>query len=285
MVDDEPRAAAAVGRRTSERCRSAEMPAGVESARFVHRVLEATDFAAADLDAELAARIAEVAGAARGRDRRPGGGGRRAARRDRDAARAAARRRCGCATWRAPTGSTSSTFELPLAGGDEPTGALALDAIARRPARALAAGDPLAGYADRLADRALRRDVRGYLTGSIDLVVRAGDRFAVLDYKTNWLGAPGEALTAWHYRPAALAAEMERAHYGLQALLYRSRCTATCAGGCPATTPSATSPACCYLFLRGMTGARRRPAPCGVFAWRPPGALVEALSDVLERGR
>ena len=36
--------------------------------------------------------------------------------------------------------------------------------------------------------------VRGYLTGSIDLVLRAGDRFAVVDYKTNWLGGPGEEL-------------------------------------------------------------------------------------------
>jgi exodeoxyribonuclease V beta subunit len=24
--------------------------------------------------------------------------------------------------------------------------------------------------------------------------------------------------------------------------------------------------------------------PCGVFAWRPPGVLVEALSDVFDRG-
>jgi hypothetical protein len=30
-----------------------------------------------------------------------------------------------------------------------------------------------------------------------------------------------------------------------------------------------------YLFLRGMTGAG------GVFAWHPPGELVEALSEAL----
>ena len=63
--------------------------------------------------------------------------------------------------------------------------------------------------------------MRGYLTGSIDLVLRRRrDRFAIADYKTNWLAAPGEALTAWHHRPAALVAEMERSHYALQALLY-----------------------------------------------------------------
>jgi exodeoxyribonuclease V beta subunit len=42
-----------------------------------------------------------------------------------------------------------------------------------------------------------------------------------------------------------------------------------------------------YLFVRGMVGAET-PAvdgtPCGVFAWRPPAALVEELSDVLDRG-
>ena len=97
-------------------------------------------------------------------------------------------------------------FELPLAGGDAPTGRLALDAIAAVLRAHLPPGDPLAGYADRLADPALRRTVRGYLTGSIDLVVRTGGGFAIADYKTNWLAPPGEELSAWHHRPAALAA-------------------------------------------------------------------------------
>ena len=42
-----------------------------------------------------------------------------------------------------------------------------------------------------------------------------------------------------------------------------------------------------YLFVRGMTGAATPTvdgAPCGVFAWQPPKALVEALSDVLDQG-
>jgi exodeoxyribonuclease V beta subunit len=40
-----------------------------------------------------------------------------------------------------------------------------------------------------------------------------------------------------------------------------------------------------YLFIRGMTGPDTPVvdgSPCGVFAWRPPAALVEALSDVLD---
>ena len=171
-------------------------------------------------------------------------------------------------------------FELPLVGGDDPTGALALDAIAD----ALRGGEPaagLTGYADRLADPLLRRDVRGYLTGSIDLVVRAGDRFAVLDYKTNWLGAPGEQLTARHYGADALAAAMERSHYGLQALLYLVALHRYLRWRLPGYDPERNLAGAGYLFLRGMTG----DAGAGVFAWRPPGAVVERLSDVLERGR
>jgi exodeoxyribonuclease V beta subunit len=167
-------------------------------------------------------------------------------------------------------------FELPLAGGDAPTGELALDAIAAVLADRLAPGDPLAGYAQRLADPLLRRTVRGFAAGTIDLVARAGDRFWIVDYKTNWLAAPGEELTAWHHRPAALAAEMERAHYGLQALLYTVALHRYLRWRLAGYDPDRHLAGVFYLFLRG--------APGGVFAWRPSGALVTALSDVLESG-
>ena len=42
-----------------------------------------------------------------------------------------------------------------------------------------------------------------------------------------------------------------------------------------------------YLFLSGMIGPetpRVHGHPCGVFAWRPPTSLIEALSDLLDRG-
>ena len=43
-------------------------------------------------------------------------------------------------------------FELPLAGGDEPTGRLTLQAIAGVLRAHLPAGDPMAAYAARLED-------------------------------------------------------------------------------------------------------------------------------------
>ena len=162
----------------------------------------------------------------------------------------------------------------------------------------LAPDDPLAGYAERLADPRLRHAVRGYLTGSLDLVIRtrpgtsgAGSggqaRYAVLDYKTNWLGEPGQPLTVWHYRPEVIAAEMQRSHYGLQALLYTVALHRFLRWRVPGYDPERDLAGVVYLFVRGMTGDGTPVidgSPCGVFGWRPPAALVHALSDALDAG-
>jgi exodeoxyribonuclease V beta subunit len=260
----------------------ADMPFGAHVGTFVHGVFEATDFAAADLEAELGRRIDEVQarraidigdrgvvltglGAVIETPLGPLLGGARL----RDVARA--------------DRLDELDFELPLAGGDIPSGRVDLAAIG-----AVLRDDPdLASYAERLEDPALRSRFRGYLTGSVDLVVRRGDRFAVVDYKTNWLGAPGEELTAWHHRPAALATEMQHAHYALQALLYTAALHRYLRWRLPGYDPEVNLAGVLYLFLRGMVGPDT-PAvdgtPAGVFAWRPPSALVVALSDVLDRG-
>ena len=130
--------------------------------------------------------------------------------------------------------------------------------------------------------------MRGYLTGSIDLVARVdGGRFAVVDYKTNWLALRGEALTAWHHRPAALVAEMHHAHYGLQALLYVVALHRYLRWRVRDYAAETHLAGVLYLFVRGMTGAETPVVdgtPCGVFPWQPSAALVEALSDVLDDG-
>jgi exodeoxyribonuclease V beta subunit len=153
----------------------------------------------------------------------------------------------------------------------------------------LPAGDPLVPYAERLADPALDVSLRGYLTGSLDLVVRVPDgdssRFAVVDYKTNRLAPAAEALTAWHYRPQALAAAMQVAHYPLQALLYVAALHRYLRWRIPGYDPESHLIGVLYLFLRGMVGAgtpRVDGVPCGVWGWRPPAALVVALSDLLD---
>jgi exodeoxyribonuclease V beta subunit len=264
-----------------------DLPVGVRFGSFVHSVFEAADFTASDLDAELAEHV-EAAGSRWSLE--PG-----------DRARAAAGLRAVVET---PLGPVLEgrrlrdvargdrldelEFELPLVGGDDPTGRLTLEAIATVLRRGLSPRDPLAAYAARLEDPALRSNVRGFLTGSIDLVIRLdGPRFAIADYKTNWLGAADEPLTLRPYQPPALAEEMNRAQYGLQALLYTVALHRYLRWRLPGYDPEQHLAGVLYLFVRGMAGADTPVldgTPCGVFAWTPPGAVVQTLSDVLDEG-
>ena len=150
----------------------------------------------------------------------------------------------------------------------------------------------LAGYAGHLRDPLLAARLRGYLTGSIDVVLRTRTdggrpRFVVVDYKTNWLGAPGAALTADDYRGAALTAAMIHAHYPLQALFYLVALHRYLRWRLAGYDPAADLDGARYLFLRGMIGPST-PVDAGVrggvFTWRPPAELVVATSDLLDRG-
>ncbi|CAN5676841.1 exodeoxyribonuclease V subunit beta [soil metagenome] len=188
-------------------------------------------------------------------------------------------------------------FELPLAGGDVrdyPAAAVTLGDVAPLLRRHLPAGDPLLPYADALAAPALGgQDLRGYLTGSVDVVLRvpAGgtSRYLVVDYKTNWLGGPlgedGPKLTSDDYRPEALDAAMGHSDYPLQALLYAVVLHRFLRWRQPGYDPEVHLGGVLYLYLRGMCGLTTPLVdgqPCGVFAWQPPTALVEALSDLLD---
>ncbi|MCP2315049.1 exodeoxyribonuclease V beta subunit [Nocardia amikacinitolerans] len=174
-------------------------------------------------------------------------------------------------------------FELPLAGGDTPAArAATLRGIADLLREHLPPDDDLACYADLLANL---EDIqlRGYLTGSIDAVLRVADpsgapRFVVVDYKTNRLGT-GD-LTVDHYTRERMAAEMLRSHYPLQALLYSVALHRYLRWRLPGYDPSRHLGGCRYLFVRGMVGPET-PHGRGVFDWTPPVALIIALSDLL----
>jgi exodeoxyribonuclease V beta subunit len=302
VVDDEPLPTTATadvapsGDEEERRLRAtpaslASMPGGADIGDLIHRTFEATDFASYDLEAELAARLSE--------QRR---------RRDVDIGEVDAVLAGLADAIETPLGPLLAemrlrdvasadrldelTFELPLVGGDKPVGTLALNDVASLLERYLPVGDPLVAYADRLRDPSLRWDLRGYLTGILDLIVRTRSadgraRYALVDYKSNWLGVDGEELSAWHYRPAALAQAMERAHYPLQALLYLVALHRYLRGRLSDYDAERDLAGVFYLFLRGMTGdatPRVDGQPCGVFAWRPSALLVEAFSDLLDRG-
>ncbi len=191
-------------------------------------------------------------------------------------------------------------FELPLAGGDAEgdvhVGTLA--EVADLMEAHLPPDDSLRPFAPSLRDPTLAtRTLRGYLTGSIDLLVRTpGERTLVVDHKTNRLEAlapsaaqgsappPAGGLDA--YAPDRLAEAMLHTTYPLQALLYTVAQHRFLRWRWPAYQPEQHLGGVLYLFVRGMTGPDvprdRAGRPYGVFAWRPPTSLVLALSDLLD---
>ncbi len=183
---------------------------------------------------------------------------------------------------------TELEFELPLAGGEAPVETAAdLRGIAALVRRHLPPGDPLAAVADRL-DALPAERLRAYLTGSIDAVLRlpaaGGDpRHVVVDYKTNLLG-PADELTAWHYRPSALAESMVSSGYPLQALLYSVALHRFLRWRLPGYDEGRHLGGVLYLYVRGMVGSGTPlvdGVPCGIVSWRPPTALITELSDLL----
>ncbi|MFD8245929.1 UvrD-helicase domain-containing protein [Nocardia sp. NPDC059691] len=283
---DEPAGASLIGAAEPEPSGAASLmnalPYGAEFGTLVHGVLERIDTGHPDLAAEVRDRCREAVGELMAEVdtevlatallavlRTPLEG--------------------GCLAGIAPGDRLSELeFELPLAGGDR-VGATAatLRRVAELLREHLSVDDDLFPYAEQLA--ALEDiPLRGYLTGSIDAVLRvAGDahpRFVVVDYKTNRLGT-GD-LTVAHYTRDRMAAEMLRSHYPLQALLYSVALHRYLRWRLPGYDPARHLGGVRYLFVRGMIGPET-PAGCGVFDWHPPADLVVALSALLagEAGR
>ena len=76
--------------------------------------------------------------------------------------------------------------------------------------------------------------------------------------------------------------------YPLQALLYVVVLHRFLRWRQPGYEPSRHLGGVLYLFVRGMCGAATPVVDgdrAGVFSWRPPVELVEALSDLFDRGR
>jgi exodeoxyribonuclease V beta subunit len=184
-------------------------------------------------------------------------------------------------------------FEIPLAGGDSRSGPdlrtvdVRLADVGRLLREHLEEGDPLLPYADRLEAPGLGdQSLRGYLSGSIDVVLRVpGPRYLVVDYKTNRLGDPEGVMTAADYGREELTAAMLHSDYPLQALLYVVVTHRYLRWRQPGYDPATHLGGVLYLYLRGMCGPDTPTSgghPAGVFGWQPPAALVVALSDLMD---
>ncbi|CQD07776.1 exodeoxyribonuclease V subunit beta [Mycolicibacterium conceptionense] len=265
----------------------ASLPTGAAFGSLVHAVLETADPLAADLPAELLAEVRrhaarwpvevsaeELAGALLPMHDSPLG----------PLAPGVTLRQIGLADR-----LCELDFEFPMAGGDLRGGEFArlADVGALLDAH-LPADDPMAGYADRLSTGLLgRQPLRGYLSGSVDVVLRIGGRFVVVDYKTNWLGTGDEPLTAADYGRDRMAEAMLHSDYPLQALLYSVVLHRFLSWRLPNYDPATHLGGVMYLFVRGMCGVQTPVVdghPAGVFSWKPPAALVIATSALLDQG-
>jgi exodeoxyribonuclease V beta subunit len=187
-------------------------------------------------------------------------------------------------------------FEIPLTGGD--LGGVArevtLAQVGDLLAECLPGDDPLYAYATQLRAPVLGSStLRGYLSGSIDAVLRvpdadAGHRYVVVDYKTNRLGDSQRPALASDYGRSQMTAAMLHSDYVLQALLYVVVLHRFLRWRLPDYRPEHHLGGVLYLFLRGMCGPETPVVdghPAGVFSWRPPAELVTALSDLLDGRR
>jgi exodeoxyribonuclease V beta subunit len=178
-------------------------------------------------------------------------------------------------------------FELPL--GRHLDRRVATRDIGRLVEARLDPTDPIRPWAAALATGLIDLDVGGFLTGSIDLVLRVpgpdgSPRFSVADYKSNRVSPPGSPVALEDFHPDRLPAAMIHHHYPLQALLYAVAVHRYLRWRMVDYHPDRHLGPIAYLFLRGMVGPST-PAvggrSYGVFTWALPDGLVDDLSRLL----
>jgi len=118
--------------------------------------------------------------------------------------------------------------------------------------------------------------LNGLLTGFIDLVFHWQGKYCLADYKSNHLGSqPAD------YGPERLAAAMLEHRYDLQYLIYTVALHRFLAKRIRGYSYERHFGGVFYLFLRGMKPNFSSEA--GVFAAKPPLALIEALDSCCGR--
>jgi exodeoxyribonuclease V beta subunit len=158
------------------------------------------------------------------------------------------------------------------ATGVEQGGAFEPAALAALLARA-PAGSPLQRYAERAQRLGFQR-LEGFLRGFIDAVFFDGERYFLIDYKSNHLGALQS-----DYAPEMLVESMLAHDYVLQYLLYSVAVDRHLSVHLEDYDYDRHFGGAYYLFLRGF--AREHAPGTGVFHDRPPREIVHGLSALL----
>lgn len=132
------------------------------------------------------------------------------------------------------------------------------------------------GYAERLAGLPFP-ELRGFLTGFIDLIFVHQGRWYLVDYKTNHLGDH-----LGDYQAPRLSPAMAESHYVLQYLLYSVALHRYLTQRLRGYAFEEHFGGCFYLYLKGMT-PDTGPSH-GVYSHRPNRALVEGLDALFRPG-
>jgi len=135
------------------------------------------------------------------------------------------------------------------------------------------AGSPLQCYAERVS-RMSWRDLDGYLRGFIDAVFCDGERYYLIDYKSNHLGSQQA-----DYLPDRLLQPMIDHDYILQYLIYGIALDRHLAQRLEGYDYDVHFGGVYYLFLRGLSPSHE--PGCGVFFDRPSAELIRRASALL----
>jgi len=132
---------------------------------------------------------------------------------------------------------------------------------------------PLHAYAERISLMSWQ-ELDGYLRGFIDAVFHDGERYYLIDYKSNYLGRRQA-----DYVPDRLLQPMIDHDYVLQYLIYALALDRHLAQRLEGYDYDIHFGGVYYLFLRGL--APSHESGCGVFFDRPPAELIRNASALL----
>lgn len=170
-----------------------------------------------------------------------------------------------------------------------------VSSIGRLLAQHLEDDDVLADYARAISGTDFNVSVDGLLNGSLDALLRVenehgGSNLIVVDYKSNRLDREDDRRFADAYSRERMLAEMCHHHYPLQALIYGTAVHRYLRWRNPTGSSMDRVVGFAYLFVRGMAPNLVEADDWGnhshgVFTWRAPEGLWDALSTLLSRGR
>lgn len=148
----------------------------------------------------------------------------------------------------------------------------------REPFTAKRLSETLAAFDKDFEDLQLSdQDLKGYLTGSIDLAFKAGDRFWILDWKTNKIDYQDNHPKL--YTKESVASLMKKDRYGLQLTIYLIALKRILEQRFNIENGYDRIGGALYCFLRGINASGR-----GTYYRRPSRAMITCLDDFLMHG-